>query len=150
MSLIKDTDTFNLHRFIKAQNGFYGNYTNALKEIKAGRKEDCWMWYIFPQGPFGYSETSKIYAILSIDEAKAFLSDPTLGQRLREITSEVLKHNNKKVEDIFNRDFNKFRASMTLFSLIDEAENSIFEEAIDVFFKGVKHYKTIAYFHKKG
>ena len=143
-----------IERFITAQNnvewGPQSNYERALSEMKSSRKENHWIWYIFPKGPFGYSETSKYYSIRSTDEAKAFLSDPTLGTRLREITAEVLKHSNKKVEDIFDRDFNKFRASMTLFSLIDEAENSIFQEAIDVFFKEEKHYKTIAYFHKKG
>ena len=36
----------NLKRFTEAQ---YRDYEQALKEIKNGRKESHWMWYIFPQ-----------------------------------------------------------------------------------------------------
>lgn len=35
-----------LERFIEAQEK---SYEEALKEIKNGRKETHWMWYIFPQ-----------------------------------------------------------------------------------------------------
>ncbi len=39
-------DILNLQRFIEAQKDYY---EIALKEIKNGRKQRHWMWYIFPQ-----------------------------------------------------------------------------------------------------
>ena len=49
------------------------NHLNlALKEIKNGRKESHWMWYIFPQlKGLGRSYTSDFYGIVDLDEAKA-------------------------------------------------------------------------------
>jgi uncharacterized protein (DUF1810 family) len=37
---------YNLERFVEAQQS---DYAIALSEIKAGRKQSHWMWYIFPQ-----------------------------------------------------------------------------------------------------
>ena len=39
-------EKFNLDRFIKAQQQ---NYNIALSEIKLGKKQRHWIWYIFPQ-----------------------------------------------------------------------------------------------------
>ena len=60
----------NLERFINAQQA---DFDIALAEIKNGRKQSHWMWYIFPQiHGLGFSETSKFYSIKSIKEAQAF------------------------------------------------------------------------------
>ena len=40
------TDSYNLQRFIDAQ---APAYDRALRELKAGRKQTHWMWFIFPQ-----------------------------------------------------------------------------------------------------
>ncbi|WP_342587801.1 DUF1810 family protein [Agrobacterium bohemicum] len=37
---------FNLARFVIAQQDVY---SIALRELRAGRKESHWMWFIFPQ-----------------------------------------------------------------------------------------------------
>lgn len=37
---------YNIDRFLTAQDW---SYKTALEEIKRGRKESHWMWYIFPQ-----------------------------------------------------------------------------------------------------
>jgi len=70
-------DPFNLARFEKAQKD---KYDAALAEIKNGKKVTHWMWFIFPQfvGIFT-SEQSKKYAIKSLDEARAYLENETLG-----------------------------------------------------------------------
>ena len=61
----------NLNRFVYAQHGIY---KTALSEIKSGRKESHWMWYIFPQlRGLGRSEMSYFYGIADIDEARAYL-----------------------------------------------------------------------------
>ena len=54
-------DKFNLKRFIDAQSN---KHERALKEIKNGKKQSCWMWYIFPiYHGLGKSSTSVKYAI---------------------------------------------------------------------------------------
>ena len=74
---------YNLDRFIKAQEI---NYTTALTEIKNGKKESHWMWYIFPQiKGLGYSEIAKYYSIQNIDEAKAYLNNKYIYNNLVEI-----------------------------------------------------------------
>ena len=82
-------DPFDLARFIEAQTE---NYAEALAEIAAGRKRTHWMWYIFPQfDGLAFSETSRHFAIKSIDEARAYLDHPMLGARLRECVEAALK-----------------------------------------------------------
>ena len=39
-------DPHDLARFVEAQ---AGEYSQALAEIKAGRKRSHWIWYVFPQ-----------------------------------------------------------------------------------------------------
>ena len=58
---------YNLDRFLKAQES---DYSQALSEIKNGRKQSHWIWYIFPQiAGLGFSVTSKFYAIEDLAEA---------------------------------------------------------------------------------
>ena len=68
-------DTFDLRRFVRAQEG---NYEQALAEIKGGRKRTHWMWFVFPQiDGLGFSPMAKKYAIKSIDEAREYPSRTT-------------------------------------------------------------------------
>ena len=41
-----EADSFDLARFVVAQEE---TYHQALRELRRGRKESHWMWYIFPQ-----------------------------------------------------------------------------------------------------
>ena len=78
-----------LERFILAQKD---SYPIALQEVKNGMKNRHWMWYIFPQiSGLGRSSVSTYYAISDLQEARAFLSDEVLGNRLKEISSELLQ-----------------------------------------------------------
>lgn len=43
---MNDVKNFNLNRFIEAQER---NYRTALEEIRKGRKQSHWIWFIFPQ-----------------------------------------------------------------------------------------------------
>ena len=85
--------TKRLHNWLHGQPGDGGQlgaeerrtYEQALAEIRSGRKQSHWMWYIFPQfDGLGFSSTSKRYAIKSLAEAKAYLGHPVLGPRLLE------------------------------------------------------------------
>ena len=130
-----------LDRFIKAQDNMY---ETALKEIKNGEKESHWMWYIFPQlRGLGESEMSYFYGINGIEEAKAFLAHPTLSARLIEISTALLEHKDKPIEDIMGYiDDMKLKSSMTLFALASE-EDSIFHQVLDLFFDGEMDQQTI-------
>jgi uncharacterized protein (DUF1810 family) len=80
-------DPFDLARFVDAQAPVYAE---VLRELKAGRKESHWMWFIFPQAAgLGRSAMSVRYAIRSADEARAYLAHPVLGPRYRECVALV-------------------------------------------------------------
>lgn len=134
-------DTYNLERFLEAQES---SYITAYDEIKKGRKISHWMWYIFPQfRGLGFSETSKKYAIQSKDEAIAYFNHPVLGSRLIEITKVLLMIDGKSAHDIFGSpDDVKLKSCMTLFSLVQK-ENDLFNRILLKYFEGKKSWKTI-------
>ena len=77
------SDPFRLQRFVQAQDDG-GTYDQALRELRAGRKHSHWMWFVFPQvAGLGRSEMARRYAVSDLPEARAYLADPVLGQRLR-------------------------------------------------------------------
>jgi uncharacterized protein (DUF1810 family) len=104
-----------LERFVAAQESVY---PRALAELKAGRKQSHWMWFIFPQiAGLGHSAMAQMYAIASLDEARAYLAHPLLGPRLRECCDAVLAVEGNNAHAIFGSpDDLKFRSSLTLFS----------------------------------
>ncbi len=122
------TESINLKRFLDAQDGGTSidrdrtAYEVALKEILNGKKISHWIWYIFPQGPFGTSEMARRYAISSRAEATAFLQNTILRGRLLEITSAVENQLTTGVspESLMGSeiDCQKLASSMTLFMLI--------------------------------
>lgn len=83
-------DPFNLNRFLGAQESYYAD---ALREIKQGYKQSHWIWFIFPQmRGLGRSPMAENYGITFVEEARAYLANPTLKQRLIEISTALLKH----------------------------------------------------------
>jgi uncharacterized protein (DUF1810 family) len=132
---------YNLQRFIDAQKNVY---PLALEEIKNGRKQSHWMWFIFPQiHGLGFSATSKLYAIKDIREAEAFLKHPLLGSRLITISNELLKLNSNDAHTIFGSpDDMKLQSSMTLFSSLKNA-GPVFDLVLQKFFKGIKDRNTL-------
>lgn len=134
-------DPFTLSRFLQAQQR---DYATAVQELKQGHKRSHWMWYVFPQFKgLGSSSTSTRFAIRSLDEAKAFLDHPVLGQRLRECTEIVLTHQDKESRETFgDPDYLKFRSCMTLFAEVSQG-TSVFQEALDAFHGGHKDPATL-------
>ena len=132
---------YNLQRFIDAQESVY---PLALEEIKNGKKQSHWMWFIFPQiHGLGFSATSKLYAIKDIREAEAFLKHPLLGSRLITISNELLKLNSNDAHTIFGSpDDMKLQSSMTLFSSLKNA-GPVFDLVLQKFFKGIKDRNTL-------
>ncbi len=123
----------NLDRFVEAQEPVHAR---ALDELKAGRKQSHWMWFIFPQiAGLGRSAMTQHYAIQNLAEARANLAHPLLGARLRECTQATLNIEGKSAHDIFGSpDDLKFRSSMTLFDLA--SPNGIFRSALEKYFSG--------------
>ena len=85
------SDPFDLDRFVTAQAD--GVYQRALDELRAGRKQSHWMWFIFPQHrDLGRSATAKFYGLSGIEEAAAYAAHPLLGERLRRCCEAILPH----------------------------------------------------------
>lgn len=131
---------YDLERFLKAQEIVY---PQALKEIKEGKKQSHWIWYVFPQiKGLGHSYNSEFYGISSQEEAKAYLEHPVLGARLREITQALLDCGNPSADDILGfPDVLKVRSCMTLFDLV--SPNDIFNKVLFRFYESQKCDKTL-------
>lgn len=79
-----------LERFHKAQAGKWAGYATALAEIRGGRKSGHWIWHVFPQiEGLGRSSTAQEFSLHDLDEACAYLRDPTLRSRYAEIAAAV-------------------------------------------------------------
>jgi uncharacterized protein (DUF1810 family) len=130
-------DPFNLRRFVEAQDDS-AIYARALAELRNGRKQGHWIWFVFPQvAGLGSSPISQAYAIRSLDEARAYLAHPTLGPRLHQ-SCEALLDNDPSLtaEGILGGiDAIKVRSSMTLFTTADPAE-PLFSKVLDRFYAG--------------
>lgn len=120
-----------LERFVKAQKR---DYQLALEEVRAGKKQSHWIWYIFPQMyGLGHSCYANLYGIRDKKEAEEYLKHKILGKRLREITMALLEHDACSAEDIFgNLDAMKVRSSMTLFDIVSPED--IFDKILNKFY----------------
>ena len=135
------TDNNELIKFLDAQNQVY---LKALSEIKKGKKETHWMWYIFPQiKGLGSNETAQYYGLKDLNEATSYLQHPILGKHLIEISEEVLKLKGKTATQIFGTPDNmKLRSCMTLFANVENA-NPIFQKVLAKYFNGLPDELTL-------
>lgn len=127
-------DKYKLTRFLDAQNQVY---LNALSEIRKGKKQTHWMWFIFPQlKGLGRSSTAQYYGITGLEEASAYLQHPVLGKHLVQIASALLESQGRTASDIFGSpDDMKLRSSMTLFSQVENTD-PVFQKVLDKYFQG--------------
>jgi uncharacterized protein (DUF1810 family) len=80
------TDPFDLQRFLDAQSSVY---PLVLDELRRGRKQSHWMWFIFPQlAGLGHSAMAQRFALDSREAAISRMasSDPGSGSVLRSST----------------------------------------------------------------
>lgn len=135
--------SYDLDRFIKAQDSEMYTYVDALNEIRAGHKQGHWIWYVFPQiKGLGHSYKSEFYGIASTEEANAYLKHPVLNKRLREITQAFLDCSNPSAYNILGfPDVLKVQSSMTLFDIV--SPNDIFNDVLDKFYEGKRCEKTV-------
>ena len=125
-------DQYNLNRFLEAQ---MTTYEGAMLELARGRKESHWIWYVFPQiDGLGRSDTAKLYSIKSLEEGRAYLEHPVLGQRLIEACEVLLNLKDKPIDEVMGYpDDLKLLSSMTLFETLSEPI-SIFTKIIEIYF----------------
>lgn len=135
-------DPYDLQRFFDAQARVIDQ---VRAELRAGRKQSHWMWFIFPQlRGLGSSSMAERYGISSRQEAEAYLAHPVLGPRLRECTELVNAVQKTSIEQILGYpDDLKFRSSMTLFSAVT-SDNDVFHAALHKYFNGEPDEKTLA------
>jgi uncharacterized protein (DUF1810 family) len=126
------SDRFSLQRFVEAQARVH---EDVRRELRAGRKESHWMWFVFPQVTgLGQSPTSIRFAIASLKEAQAYLAHPILGPRLRESARLALDVEGKTARQIFGSvDEMKFRSSMTLF-MTAAPDERVFSRCLEKYF----------------
>ncbi|MEO7268865.1 MAG: DUF1810 domain-containing protein [Knoellia sp.] len=135
-----------LARFVEAQDAG-GTYAAALAELRRGRKTSHWMWFVFPQlAGLGRSEMAVRYAVSDLAEARSYLANPVLGQRLRECCTALLDLGGSDPVAVFGGiDAVKLRSSMTLFARAAEAapDRELFASVLDKYFDGHDDLATI-------
>jgi len=134
------TDPFDLQRFLDAQSSIY---PRVLDDLRRGRKESHWMWFIFPQlAGLGYSAMAQRFAISSREEAIAYLRHTILGARLKKCTALVNAIEGRTILEILGSpDDLKFRSSITLFGAVSSEPE--FAAAISKFYGGTPDQATL-------
>jgi uncharacterized protein (DUF1810 family) len=134
-------DPYNLNRFVQAQER---DYERALSELRLGRKQSHWMWYVFPQlDGLGSSPITKLYSIKSEDEAHAYVKHPTLGPRLVECAEAILSVDGKSAREILGSpDDLKLKSCATLFAYVSPP-GSVFERILEKFYAGERDAATL-------
>ncbi|HEV7259559.1 MAG TPA: DUF1810 domain-containing protein [Bosea sp. (in: a-proteobacteria)] len=137
------SDAFDLQRFVSAQAPVFDS---ALAELRAGRKRSHWMWFVFPQlRGLGLSPTSEHFGLSGLEEARAYLAHPLLGERLQRCTQAVLAVENRSPREIFGSpDDMKFTSSMTLFAIAAPERPNLFDQAIQYCCAGQMDARTVA------
>ena len=119
-----------LDRFLIAQQNYYHD---AYEELKVGKKRSHWMWFIFPQiRGLGYSNMAIYYAIESREEAENYITDPTLGHNLIEISTVLLEIKDNDAKKVMG----------TLFDTV-APEIDVFEKVLKKFFGGERDNRTL-------
>ena len=133
-----------LIRFVDAQ---VQVYRQVVEELTDGRKQTHWMWFIFPQlSGLGHSTMAQRYAIRDMDQARRYLADPILGDRLRHDVRLMIRHKSKSALEILGSpDELKFRSCLTLFreAASDKSDHSLFAEALEEFYNGKPDPRTL-------
>ena len=132
----------NLQRFVNAQSD---TFETAMSELRTGRKQSHWMWFIFPQlAGLGRSPTAQFYGIGSRAEADDYLTHSILGPRLRQSAEALLPWAGKRnADDILGPiDAMKLKSSMTLFEAV--SGEPLFGRVLDAFYSGVRDDQTLA------
>lgn len=112
-------DEYHLERFVAAQ---AAAYDDAIDILRRGAMCTPYMDFIFPR--LGTDDGDDgVYALSSLDEARAYLEFPPLGGRYRESVETLFRLVQTSAREVFGDvDAAKLHASLTLFA---EASNEV-------------------------
>src|SRR5262249_38769668 len=82
------------------------------------------------------------YTIQDMNQARRYLADPILGDRLRHDVRLIVNHKGKSALEIFGSpDDLKFRSCITLFfeAASNQSDRSLFAQALQQFYNGEAH-----------
>ena len=129
-----------MERFIKAQKIYYND---ALKELRNGKKESHWMWFIFPQiRGLGSSFNAGYYGIKDLEEAKEYWPNEYLRNNYLELCNVLLSLDDNNARHIFGyTDGVKLKSSLTLFYLSSNSE--VIHKVLGKFYNYELDMKTI-------
>jgi uncharacterized protein (DUF1810 family) len=133
-----------LERFVGAQE--HGDtYERALSELRRGRKQTHWMWFVFPQvAGLGTSPMAQRYGITSLREAQAYAAHPVLGPRLVACATALLNlDSHDPVPVVGAVDSLKLRSSMTLFERA-APDQPVFRAVLERYFGGETDPATLS------
>lgn len=125
------TDEYQLQRFIDAQAPIYGG---AIDQLRKRVLDPMWMAFVFPRFINCYHDPStEVFAIGSLDEARAYLAQPVLGSRMRESLGALAWLHDLDPDDVLSeQDRQYLHSSLTLFG---EATNEpLMREMLAIWF----------------
>ena len=130
-----------LDRFVQAQEG---HWQAALDEIRTGRKQTHWMWFVFPQlQGLGTSLKSRLYGIADLAEAESFAEHPVLGPRLQQFIQAVLDAPTRDMDQLFGpTDATKLLSCLTLFEGIPDM-TLLCQKVLDTRYGGQRDLRTL-------
>ncbi len=101
------------------------------------------MWYVFPQiEGLGSTDSARYFAIVSLDEARAYIAHPVLGMRLLECSRALMATESRTAEEVLgSTDAKKLRSCMTLF-MRAAPDEPLFGQVLDRFFDGRPDERT--------
>lgn len=135
-----ESDPFDLQRFLSAQESVINNVNI---ELRRGRKDTHWMWFIFPQfAGLGHSSVAQQYAIKSFVEARQYFKHPILGRRLLDCIVLALESGKGAAEIFGYPDYLKFRSCLTLFS-VAAPDEPLFNKALEQFYDADPDRETL-------
>ncbi|MDR1473031.1 MAG: DUF1810 family protein [Lactobacillales bacterium] len=143
---------YNLVRFITAQTQGINScppIETAFQELKNGKKQTHWIWYVFPQiKGLGQSVMCKNYDILNLEEAKQYLLDLNLRSNLQKAIQLALSTKKTAIE-VFGSDDVKVKSSLTLFSIAafklgNQEMVELIQQALKFFFNDQKDELTLS------
>ncbi|MGE5332065.1 MAG: DUF1810 domain-containing protein [Nitrospirota bacterium] len=141
MAHLFDVTTPGLERFLDAEAPAYDEVVNELRQ---GKKQTHWMWLIFPQlASLGRSAMARHFGLSDLDEARAYLNHPVLGERLRACCELALKHAELTAQEMLGSiDAIKLRSCATLFLQASGGE-VLFQTVLNTFYDGIPDPMTL-------
>lgn len=130
-----------LNRFVDAQQPVF---EQVLAELRAGRKQTHWMWFIFPQlRSLGRSATARHFGLADLAEARVYAAHRVLGPRLVTCSNLLVDLQGHSAHQIFGSpDDLKLCSCMSLFEGT-AVDGQPFATVIDRYFAGVRDPLTL-------